>query len=611
MSNYAIRGKLLTINLTDKTTSERFLQEEYYKKYLGGKALGTRLLLDDKLYSVDPLSSENKIFFLCGPLSGTMVPGSGKIVCLTKSPLTGIYLDSAVGGRLSHNIKMSGYDGIVLEGKSHKPAVLRIHNEKVEFVAAGDLWGEGCFSAEKKLKEQYGEGVSVGTIGPAGEQQVAFASFTVDFYHQAGRGGIGAVLGSKNVKAMVVSGDITMPVYDEKGLDDYVSRAMAAGKVDEKVTYRIKYGTMNTFNLTHKLGMTPVKNFTEGTTPDYESIKAEALREKYVVKDLACFACPMACGKASSFVFKCKEYILGGPEYESIALLGTNLGIKDPGLFYLSWLCDDLGMDTMSAGVVISTIIEGLEKGLIKAEDLGINLKWGDVDGVAELLNKMAKKEGLGAKMALGVKKFAAEYGLDEISKEVKGLELAAYDPRGSFGYALEMAVADRGGCHRRARPLYKEMQNPELLHKYDKKDELVVSLEDERAFYHSLVICDFIPPMWNLRVKEYGEVLKYLLGWEYSEKDMLDVGRRAFLHNRIFNLKCGIRKKDDTLPEYFFKSPMPEGPAKGVVIDKEKFHDLVEGYYSLRGWDREGVPQDKAFESLDVKKEEISHGCC
>lgn len=602
----AIRDKFLRVNLSAGTYEEFSLPLDYYKLYLGGKALGTRLMLDDKIYDVDPLSPENKVYFLNGPISGTMVPGAGKIVCLTKSPLTGIYLDSACGGRFSHNLKMSGYDGLVVEGRSAAPVILRIHNNEVLFDSASDIWGLGCFQAEKKLRERYGPEVSVGIIGPAGENQVAFASFSVDFYHQAGRGGLGAVLGSKNVKGIVISGDIPLNAYDQKGLEQFIGRVMEAGKQEPKVAQRIKYGTFSTVDLTHKLGMTPVKNFTEGIAPDYEEIKAESLRQKYVVKDLACYVCPMACGKASQFTYEGREYILGGPEYETIALLGSNLGIKNDDLFYLAWLCDELGVDSMSTGVIISCLMEGLDRGLISEEQTGIKLGWGDTKGAAMLIRMIASKEGIGAELAQGLKKYAAKYGLAEIAMEIKGLELAAYDPRGSTGYALELAVADRGGCHRRARPLYREMQNLESIHQYEGKPELIVELENERAFYHSLVICDFIPPMWPLKMKEYAAILKMLTGWEYRVDEVAMIGARAFLQNRMFNLRCGVTRKDDSLPRRFFTEALPEGPAAGRPIDVYNFQKMLDRYYELRGWDENGRPNADTAGALGLRGEDL-----
>ncbi len=601
-----VRDKFLRIDLSEGTYEEFSIPLDYYKLYLGGKALGTRLMWEDKIYDVDPLSRENKVYFLNGPISGTMVPGAGKIVCLTKSPLTGIYLDTACGGRFSHNLKMSGYDGMVVEGKSETPVILRIHNGEVKFDPASDVWGLGCFEAEKKLRDKYGSEVSVGTIGPAGENQVAFASFSVDFYHQTGRGGLGAVLGSKNVKGIVISGDIPLKAHDQEGLDQFVGSIMEVVKGDPKIENRIKYGTMSTLDLTHKLGMTPVKNFTEGVTPHFEGIKAESLRNNYVVKDLACYTCPMACGKASRFIHEGREYILGGPEYETIALLGANLGIQAPDLFYLSWLSDDLGMDTMSTGVIIGCLMEGVERGLITEDQIGVTLRWGDAGGTAKLIKMIACKEGIGAELALGIKKFAAKYGLKEIAMEIKGLELAAYDPRGSTGYALALAVADRGGCHRRARPLEREMQSPDALYQYEGKPELIVELENSRAFYHSLVLCDFIPPLWPLKMKEYASIVKMLTGWDYTVEEVARVGARAFLQNRLFNLRCGIDRQDDTLPHRFFTKALPGGAAAGRPIDAQKFRGMLERYYELRGWNENGCPHVDTAGALGIAREDL-----
>lgn len=250
--------------------------------------------------------------------------------------------------------------------------------------------------------------------------------------------------------------------------------------------------------------------------------------------------------------------------------------------------------------------MEGMERGLITAAETGISLQWGDTQGAATLIGMIATKEGIGALLAQGLKKFAARYGLEEIAMEIKGMELAAYDPRGSTGYALELAVADRGGCHRRARPLYREMLNLESLHHYEGKAELIVELENERGFYHSLVICDFIPPMWPLKMKEYASIVQMLTGWEYAVDDVARIGARAFLQNRLFNLHCGVTRKDDSLPRRFFTEALPEGPAAGRPIDAHRFQKMLDRYYALRGWDVNGVPNADTAGALGLGGEEL-----
>jgi len=601
----SIRNNFLKVNLTEGSFSTFTLPKEYFEWYLGGKALGTRLILDHKIYQVDSLSEYNKIFLLCGPISGTNIPGAGKIVCLTKSPLTGMYMDTTSGGRLAHNIKAAGYDGILIEGMSKEPVYLYIRNNKVEIHPCQQLWGSDCYQTEKKLRKLYGNEISVAGIGPAGENGVFYANMTVDFYHQAGRGGLGAVLGSKQLKAIVVYGDKSIhPAYPER-LNKYVSKIIEAGKADQKVQYRIRYGTLSTIDLTNRLGMVPVKNFTEGVAENIDMIKSEAMRQKYVVKNLSCFGCPTPCGKATKFQYKGQDYIIGGPEYESLALLGVNLGVTDPDFLYLIWLCDVLGLDTMSTGVTLSCVLEGLEKGFINSSDIGISISWGETEKIASLITDIAYNRGAGKMLARGVRSLAEGLpSLNEIAMHINGLEMPAYDPRGSFGYALAMSVADRGACHRRARPLYQEVLEPETLHSYNGKAELIFQLENERAFYHSLVMCDFIPTSWSLKFNQISELVYLSTGLAFSKPEADYLAQRAFAQARIFNLFCGRSASNDTLPKRFFREAMHKGPSASFVLNEERFRKMVSDYYRLRVWDEQGKPTETLLASLDINEE-------
>jgi len=597
-----IWNRFLRVDLTAQKVEIFSLPPDYFPLYLGGKSLGTRLMLDEQLYNVEPLAAENKIIMLCGPLSGSTIPGAGKMISLTRSPLTRLYMDSAHGGRMSHNLKAAGYDGLVIEGRSPEPVYLYVDHDRFELRPAAGLWGKGCFETERLLRERYGQDAAIGSIGPAGENQVLYANVTYDFYHQSGRCGLGAVMGSKNLKALVIYGDLPVPVADPDSVSSLINDVIKAGKADQNIAYRIRYGTMSTFDLTHKLGMTPVHNFTEGTTDLFDEIKAESLRRKYVVKDLACYTCPMACGKASKFSYKGHEYILGGPEYESISLLGPNLEMSDPDFLYLTWLCDDLGMDTMSTGVTIACAMEALEKGALSSAELKLSLSWGSAEQAAALIEDIAHRRGIGDIMADGVRRFADRFGIASLAMHVKGLELAAYDPRGSFGYALALAVADRGGCHRRARPLYREMNEPGSLHSYSGKPELIVEQENERSLFHSLVICDFIPPVWPLKMPEYAQLVQLVTGIPFSRDSAVNVGARAFAQNRIFNLKCGLTRGGDTLPQRFFDEGMVRGPAASFTLNRDLFTGMIDDYYNLRGWDKEGKPLPETLARLKIE---------
>ncbi|KJS84312.1 MAG: hypothetical protein JM58_11235 [Peptococcaceae bacterium BICA1-8] len=600
---FGVRKKYLEIDLSNGKICIFEFPESYYGKFLGGKAFNAKFLLDAKLYNCEPLSEENQIILSVGPVTGTTTPGVGKAIFSTRSPLTGGYLDSTIGGSLGHNIKLSGYDGIIIKGKSEKPVFLEITNDKATLHDASELWGKGCFDSEKLLREKYGTKYSVAVIGPGGENLVPYAVVHADFYHQAGRGGVGAVLGSKNLKGLVVFGNQEVPLYDSKAHYAKTLEIIKKFHQDPGVKFRIKYGTMSTLDLTQHFGIVSVKNFTEGITEAYETnMNRDYFRENYISRDLGCLGCSMPCGKAATVDFNNQQHRVGGPEYETISVIGTNLEVGPSETLYFNWLCDDLGIDTVSAGNVVAYVVEALEDGKLSKNDVGYELKWGSSKNVERAMQDIAYIRDFGKYMALGVKKLAEELGLDSGKAiHVKGMELPGYDPRGSTGYALGYAVADRGGCHRRARPTRKEQENEEFRFAYQGKGEFMKEQEDIRAFYHSLIICDFVPPRYKMKIKDYAEYITLITGMEFDKDEAIRVSERAFTLARVFNLKCGLTARDDVLPQRFYKEPMKKGNADGKLISWDGFLVMREEYYRARGWDAEGIPTQKTLERLGI----------
>ncbi|CEP69348.1 Aldehyde ferredoxin oxidoreductase, C-terminal [Moorella glycerini] len=600
---YGYRGKLLQVDLNTGEASTLDIPESYLRSFIGGKALGAKLLLDRKLFRVDPLGAENEIIALTGPVTGTLVPGVGKALFFSKSPLTGGYLDSAVGGRLSHNIKMAGYDGLIISSRSDQPVYLVIDNERIELKPADQLWGKGCFQTEICLRERYGSDAAVATIGPAGENLVRYAMVQCDFYHQAGRGGLGAVFGSKNLKAIVVLGNMPLPLYAPEDLFNRCFQLITSKKDDQNIRFRIKYGTLSTLDGNQKLGIAVVRNFRDGVAGRYDiDMNRDYFREHLIVRDMACFGCAVPCGKVCRIERDGENIWVGGPEYETMALLGTNLELSAEDLVYLSWLCDDLGLDTVSSGNILGFVAEALEKGLIKPETIGVTLDWGKADGFAKVLRAIAYRQGAGKVLAEGVRKVAEHWNIDpDMAIHVKGMELPGYDPRGTTGYALEYAVADRGGCHRRARPLRDEIGNEEFRFAYEGKALLVKDMEDVRAFHHSLPVCDFLPPRFGLKIPDYLEMLLLITGINMTVKEAKAVGERAVNLARCFNYYCGITPKDDTLPGRFFKEPLPRGGSVGKFIKRDQFQRMLSEYYQLRGWDLDGKPTDTKLKELGL----------
>lgn len=602
-----IWNQFLLIDLTAGTTDLWQPPPEYYTRYLGGKAMAGRLLNDLRLFEADPLSLENVFMIMVGPASGTQFPGAAKAIVATRSPLTRIYLDSAVGGRLSNAVKRNRYDGIIIKGRAERPSYLLIQNEKVEILPADDLWGLNAFETEARLRERHGwkgKG-AVLSIGPAGENMVSFACCTSDWYHQAGRGGAGAVLGSKNIKAIAVYGQSRVPVANpnafQKGCSDWMRKACQS----ERVIFRSKYGTLTTLDMTQKLGIVPVRNFQDGAYDGYDTVNAVRIQEEYVVDNLTCMGCPMPCGKHTRYKWQDQTEEIGGPEYETLALIGANLGINSlEGIAHLNYLCDDLGMDTITSGNVLGCAIEAFDKGLINQRHTGgLELKWGDVTGMETLLYQTAHRQGFGDDLALGVKGFAEKYNLDPgMAIHVKGLEMPGYDPRGTIGYALAYAVADRGACHRRARPIMAESKSETLRFSYQGKAEMVKSQEDGRGFEHSLVLCDYVPTFFEMKPGDLATLMTDLTGIEFTPEKLMRVGERAISLARLFNNRCGITSLEDTLPKRFFKEVMPRGNSANKTIDPSSLAGMVQEYYALRGWDSNGQVTQTTLQALEIE---------
>lgn len=602
--SYGYFNNLLAINLSQKTTECISLPEDYWRKHVGGKCLGSRLLLDYETYKQDPLSPSNPIILLTGSLTGSNVPGAAKASFYTKSPQTGVYLDSTCGGSVAFRLKAAGYDGLIINGKSEKPVFLVISENKVEIKSAEHLWGKGCFETESELRQEYGRQCSVAVIGPAGENQVKYANVHADFYHQFGRGGVGALFGYKNLKAMVLAGEGIVPFYNPKELIGKSLEMVNRCRTDQKALFRGQYGTLSTLDLTQKLGIVSVKNHTDGISDQYETdLNRNYIKSNYVKRNLACFSCPVPCGKGSSVPHKGLTFLVGGPEYETMSLVGTNNDLNAEGTLYLNWLCDDLGIDTVSGGVTLACANEAFVSGDITEKDLGFSLGWGNVEGLAQAFKAIAHREGIGDLLAEGTKKFSEELGLDvDRAIQVKNMEIPGYDPRGTTGYALAYAVADRGGCHRRARPVYKEQDDDEFRFSYKGKGSLVKELEDTRGFYHSLIVCDFMAAVYPLKVKEYTEMLNLATGWDMEEEEAMRVGERAINQSRLFNTLCGITRKDDILPGRFFKEPLKRGRAAGQVLNPEKFQEMLSDYYQVRGWDDDGLPTESKLAELGIQ---------
>jgi aldehyde:ferredoxin oxidoreductase len=582
---------ILYISLSDGKIRREAISEDLFREYLGGRGLGVKLLYDSLAPDVDPLSPENLLIFAIGPATSTLVPTSGRTEIITKSPQTGTVFDSNVGGYLAPQIRRAGYAAVVIEGRSDKPVYLWVNDDDVEIRDAKAAWGKEVEEATDLLLNETDEKAQVACIGPAGENQILLSAIMTDKHRAAGRGGVGAVMGSKNLKALVVKGTKEVEVHDRETLKESVARARRLIKKSGVTNKSLPvYGTAVLVNVINELGMLPTHNFQEGTFNDADGVSGEKLLERFLDKSYNCYGCPIGCGR----IAKVGDREIGGPEYESIWALGPQCGIND-----LEWVtlandrCNLLGMDTISVGSTIGCAMELVEKGKLDAP-----LRFGETNGLLEIIEDMAHHRGLGAEMAEGSKRLAERYGAPELAMQVKGLEIPAYDPRGVQGHALGYATSNRGGCHLRSYLIGPEVLGSPVLVDRDKtegKPNLVMLFQDLSAAMDSMVVCRFTNFAWT--VDDYADMLSACTGFDLNGKDLLKIGERIYNLERLFNLREGFSAADDTLPSRFF-SPLPEGGTRNRVVHLE---EMMKKYYSLRGWDKKGVPTKETLSRLNI----------
>lgn len=593
MSKGGYYGRYLVVDLKDKTWRVEDLPEDIMTDYLGGRGIGTKLLYDLQEGKVDPLSPENNFIIFTGPLGGTNSPGSSRIMFVTKSPLNNTINATSMGGSFPNAFKGTGFDGVVITGKSEEKAWIHITPEEVSFHSAEDLWGLKTSEAEAVVKEKVGDKCRVACIGPAGEKQVLLAA-VVSETRTASRGGAGAVMGSKNLKAVAVSGNVKPPVSDKQAMEEAIKKIREEQNENPSVVGMQVNGTAGLISVVNAMGALPTKNFQTGTFEAAEEITGSAITEKNRVKGFACASCPAACSLISEVKDgKFKGTKLEGPEYESTVMLGSNIMIDDLNtIIAANYLCDEYGIDTISAGNVIGFAMECYEKGLIKDADTGgLALTWGNDDVVLSLIELIGKKEGFGERLAQGVARFSKEIPSSEVfAMHVKGLELAAYDPRAVFGQALSYAIAPRGGEHGRGGYMIVEFFMPEVdLYTHEGKAAKAIQMAEDAALYDLACVCsfNFIPPASLI------PLISAVVGKEYTEEILRKVTRRVISLERRFNIREGFTRKDDTLPPRLLNEPLPDGMAEGKKIDCLDL--MLDDYYKLMGWDKEGNPPDDA----------------
>ena len=571
------QNKILRIDLTDKCTKTEGLNMEWAEKYIGGKGLAIRYLYHELEVGIDPLAPENKMILMTGPLTGTPVPCSGKLAIASKSPATGTILDCSIGGHIALKIKYAGYDAVILEGKLKKPGYILIQDDKVEFNDADSLWGRGAHETEGILAQKYNDSASILSIGPAGENLLGMACINSDYYRQAGRGGIGAVMGSKNLKAIVVMGTGGVKVKDIRSVTSRLIEILREDTLSEGNMGIFEYGTSDVAIACNDGGILPYKNFSDATDVNMQDYIGDVFIEKRVAKK-GCGSCGLGCGN----FLKMDNVSCEGPEYETISAFGSNMAIHDPIMILKSnKVADDMGMDTISAGDTIAFAMEMTEKGV---HDYGI--RFGEGEKVPSYLEMMARKEGAAAELGLGVKNLSEKYGGGDFAMEIKGLEFPMYEPRGSWATALSYAVSDRGACHMRSYPPGEEIFAASIPpYTAEGKGQLVYDLTMYNAVKFSAIFCDF----WPLSIGRMAEIITLVTGAEFTEDRMNEIALRVTNIARAFNQREGFSRKDDRIPNRIINEVIRSGPAAGQKIPQEAFNKMLDDYYEIMGWDQDG----------------------
>ncbi len=605
MLGYA--GKLLYVDLSKGSLEDRETPAQLAQAFLGGRGLGAAILYKELAPKVDPLGPKNILIFMAGPTDGTLLPSCPRWAVVTKSPLTGMYLCNSAGGFFGPELKFAGHDGIVIKGKAKSPVYIYIQDDKVELRDAEKLWGKLTDETEREIRKELKDNrVRVACVGPAGENLVKYANIQSDL-RSIGRGGAGAVMASKNLKAIAVRGHGKFEVADEEGLSTLVRELHANMKESEAVKNFSKWGTTQFVDPINEAGLWPTRNFQEGVFEGAGKINAEIMRKQIVKRDTACFGCPIACGKYSIVADgKYAGTIVEGPEYETLWSFGAQCGVDDLGAIAAAnmW-CDKYGIDTISAGNTIGFAMECYERGLLTKRDTdGLELKFGNHEVFLPLLKKIALREGIGDLLAEGVREMAKrlKHGAENFAMHVKGMELPAYDPRGAWGMGIAYATSCRGGCHLKAWTLGVEVMHP----KYDRfspegKGKLVFGLQNERAVIDSMGVC--VLGARGIGIDEMVRIITVMTGWNFNSKKLLEAGERVYNVERLIAIREGITRKDDTLPPRLLTEVLPRGPSKGVHLRREDLDQMLNEYYTVRGWDRNGKPTKVKLEELGIPK--------
>jgi aldehyde:ferredoxin oxidoreductase len=600
---YGYMGKILRIDLTEGKITVESLDPTIARSYIGGRGLGSYLAYREIAPSIDPFSPESSIYFITGPLQGTLTPFTPKFVIINKSPLSGSLSRSVSGGGgFGPGLKYSGFDAIAIKGKAQKPVYILIDDGNAEIKDAQQYWGMTSSETEAAIKKDLNDSkVSVIQIGPAGENLVRFASVIADS-RAAARGGTGAVMGSKLLKAIAVRGKKSVSVADIKQFRELLELTYKTIRENPAVPKRIEFGTPGTVATTYSTGVLPIMNFSRSTFEGIQGLLPETVRDTLYIHNESCFGCPLPCGK-SSFIKDgpYRNMVLPGPQYETIGLLGSNCGIGDiRAVAQANYLCNEYGIDTISAGSVMSFAMECYQRGLITDRDTdGLNLKFGDPEVIMALIEKIGRREGFGHLLAEGTKRASETIGKDsyKFAMHSKGQEFAAYEPRALVGMGLMYATSTPGANHSYGPTLGGERDVLKDMLTHKGKGKLNLKTQNSYCLQDSMIFCAF--SRFGMDDARRLKFTNATTDWDYSEEEAILIADRIYTLERLFNVREGFSRADDALPWRCLNEPLPDGPAKGNTVPLEL---MLKDYYKERGWNQDsGLPEQETIERLGL----------
>ena len=597
-------GAYLVVDLTHRSVRWEPLSENVLRRFIGGTGLGTYLLYEHCPPQIDPLDPSNPLIFVTSPLVGSRLTTSSKFAVVTKSPLTGFIGDSLSSSFLATELKGTGCDALIVTGRSEHPALISVQNGHVEFLDASDLMGLSTSETEAAVKARLGSRTRVACIGPAGEKLVRFASISNDGGRQAGRTGPGAVMGSKNLKAIAVRGSRRVPVADSEWLDitrrDLARRSL--GPATEK--YRT-LGTIANVAVFNRLGALPTRNFSQSTFEGAEPVSGEAMHQSHHVKNAHCANCTIGCEQILATNDDGPRAV-GRMEYESAFALGPLVGVADPNtVIRASRYCDDAGIDTISAGGTIAWAMECFDRGILTEDDTGgLDLRFGNADALMTVLRMIAEREGLGGLLAEGSRRAAAAVGngSDAWAMQVKGLEMPGYEPRSLKTMALGLAVSTRGACHNRSSAYEADFSSAvDRLKADEQRGRITAAGEDFSAVLDSLIWCKFLRKAFHDLYEESAAIYERVTGWPMTADDLRQSGERINNLKKLFNIREGWTRDHDTLPPRVLDETLPTGVVQGVGLNREDLDMMIRSYYRARGWTEDGLIPESKLRELDL----------